>query len=418
MREANSFDIFLLVLLGIIWGSSFFNIKIATYSYEPITLALVRVIFASAPLILLCKFKKIKIEAFSNVWKHYALIGLCNIAIPFILIAIGTSKINSYLAAMLMSTTPLSGTILAHFFTKNEKINIFKVIGVLVGFSGILFLFLDKIIINESNYIFALITILGSTFYSIGGILTIKIKNKGNENVTTSTTIWSLIFLFPMAIILEKPWLSDPSLESTLSLLYLGIVATGLAWTPFGGDILFIEASVSPGSGKIQITGQLGDVMKESAQLALSYLKAHSKQLKIPENAFTHWDVHLHVPAGATPKDGPSAGISILSALASIYTQRKVKGDIALTGEITLRGLVLAVGGIKEKVLAAKRAGIKEVVLPSKNEKDVAEIEQDVIEDLTISYVEKMDQVLPKLLEKTSINKPFEFFERPDIVKK
>ena len=230
MREANSFDIFLLVLLGIIWGSSFFNIKIATYSYEPITLALVRVIFASAPLILLCKFKKIKIEAFSNEWKHYALIGLCNIAIPFILIAIGTSKINSYLAAMLMSTTPLSGTILAHFFTKNEKINIFKVIGVLIGFSGILFLFLDKIIINESNYIFALITILGSTFYSIGGILTIRIKNKGNENVTTSTTIWSLIFLFPMAIIIEKPWLADPSLESTLSLLYLGIVATGLAW--------------------------------------------------------------------------------------------------------------------------------------------------------------------------------------------
>ena len=230
MREANSIDIFLLVLLGLIWGSSFFNIKIATYSYEPVTLALVRVIFASAPLILLCKFKKIKIEAFSKEWKNYALIGLCNIAIPFILIAIGTSKINSYLAAMLMSTTPLSGTILAHFFTKNEKINIFKVIGVLIGFSGILFLFLDKIIINESNYIFALITILGSTFYSIGGILTIQIKNKGNENVTTSTTIWSLIFLFPMAIILEKPWLADPTLESTLSLLYLGIVATGIAW--------------------------------------------------------------------------------------------------------------------------------------------------------------------------------------------
>ena len=230
MREANSIDIFLLVLLGLIWGSSFFNIKIATYSYEPITLALVRVIFASAPLILLCKFKKIKIEAFSKEWKNYALIGLCNITIPFILIAIGTSKINSYLAAMLMSTTPLSGTILAHFFTKNEKINILKVIGILVGFSGILFLFLDKIIINESNYIFALITILGSTFYSIGGILTIQIKNKGNENVTTSTTIWSLIFLFPMAIILEKPWLADPTLESTLSLLYLGIVATGLAW--------------------------------------------------------------------------------------------------------------------------------------------------------------------------------------------
>ncbi len=230
MREANSFDVFLLILLGLIWGSSFFNIKIATYSYAPITLALVRVAFASAPLILLCKLKKIKIEAFSKEWKNYALIGLCNIAIPFILIAIGTSKINSYLAAMLMSTTPLSGTILAHFFTKNEKINILKVIGILIGFSGILFLFLDKIIVNESNYIFALITILGSTFYSIGGILTIRIKNKGNENVTTSTTIWSLIFLFPMAMILEKPWLANPTLESTLSLLYLGIVATGLAW--------------------------------------------------------------------------------------------------------------------------------------------------------------------------------------------
>ena len=214
MREANSFDIFLLVLLGIIWGSSFFNIKIATYSYEPITLALVRVIFASVPLILLCKFKSIKIRAFSKEWKHYAIIGLCNIAIPFILIAIGTSKINSYLAAMLMSTTPLSGTILAHFFTKNEKINTFKTLGILIGFSGVLFLFLDKIIINESNYIFALITILGSTFYSIGGILTLKIKNRGNENVTTSTTIWSLIFLFPMALILEKPWLATPTLES------------------------------------------------------------------------------------------------------------------------------------------------------------------------------------------------------------
>ena len=230
MREANSFDIFLLILLGLIWGSSFFNIKIATYSYEPITLALVRVIFASLPLILLCKLKSIKIEAFSKEWKRYALIGLCNIAIPFILIAMGTSKINSYLAAMLMSTTPLSGTILAHFFTKNEKINIFKIIGILIGFSGVLFLFLDKIIINESNYIFALIKILGSTFYSIGGILTLKIKNKGNENVTTSTTIWSLIFLFPMALILEKPWLATPTLDSTLSLLYLGIVATGLAW--------------------------------------------------------------------------------------------------------------------------------------------------------------------------------------------
>ena len=126
MREAKSTDILLLTLLGIIWGSSFFNIKIATYSYEAFTLALVRVIFASLPLILLCRYKNIKIEAFSKNWKPYALIGMCNIAIPFTLIAIGTSQINSYLAAMLMSTTPLSGSILAHFFTKNEKITFFK----------------------------------------------------------------------------------------------------------------------------------------------------------------------------------------------------------------------------------------------------------------------------------------------------
>ena len=146
------------------------------------------------------------------------------------MIAIGTSKINSYLASMLMSTTPLSGSILAHFFTKNEKFNLNKTIGVLVGFSGIVILFFDKIIINENNYLYALITILGSTFYSIGGILTLKIKNKGNENVTTSTTIWSLIFLLPMSIFFERPWLSVPSTQSTLALVYLGVIATGFAW--------------------------------------------------------------------------------------------------------------------------------------------------------------------------------------------
>ena len=230
MREAKSVDLFLLLLLGLIWGSSFFNIKIASYSYEPITLALVRVIFASVPLFMLCKFKKIKIEGFAKNWKLYALIGLCNITIPFILIAIGTSKINSYLAAMLMSTTPLSGSLLAHFFTKNEKISLLKSFGILIGFSGILILFLDKVIINESNYIYVLITILGSTFYSIGGILTLKLRNKKNENVTTSTTLWSVIFLLPLAFILETPFNSSPTLDSTLSLFYLGVVATGLAW--------------------------------------------------------------------------------------------------------------------------------------------------------------------------------------------
>ena len=230
MREANTLDFSLLILLAVIWGSSFFNIKIATYSYDPITLALVRVIFASIPLLILCKISGIKIEAFNKNWNWYALIGLCNIAIPFVLIAIGTAKINSYLAAILMSTTPLSGSILAHFFTKDEKLSYMKSLGVLIGFSGIVLLFFDKVIINNENYIYALITILGSTFYCIGGLLTLKLKDKKNENVTTSTTLWSVIFLLPLSLILEAPWESSPTLASTLSLLYLGVIATGLAW--------------------------------------------------------------------------------------------------------------------------------------------------------------------------------------------
>ena len=230
MREANTFDFSLLILLAIIWGSSFFNIKLATYSYEPITLALVRVIFASIPLLILCKIKNIYIEAFTKNWKPYALIGLCNIAIPFVLIAIGTAKINSYLAAILMSTTPLSGSILAHIFTKDEKLSFLKSLGVLIGFSGIILLFFDKVIINSENYLYALITILGSTFYCIGGLLTLKLRNKKNENVTTSTTLWSVIFLLPFSLIFETPWNSNPTITATLSLLYLGIVATGLAW--------------------------------------------------------------------------------------------------------------------------------------------------------------------------------------------
>ena len=230
MKEANTKDLFLLLLLSIIWGSAFFNIKIATYSYEPFTLALVRVIFASIPLFLLCRFKKIRIEAFSKNWRWYALIGLCNIAIPFVLIAIGTAKINSYLAAILMSTTPLSGSILAHFFTKDEKLSYLKSLGVLIGFSGIVLLFFDKVIINSENYLYVLITILGSTFYCIGGLLTLKLNNRVNENVTTSTTLWSVIFLLPLSLLLEAPWNSSPTLQSTMSLLYLGVIATGLAW--------------------------------------------------------------------------------------------------------------------------------------------------------------------------------------------
>lgn len=191
-------------------------------------------------------------------------------------------------------------------------------------------------------------------------------------------------------------------------------VATGLAWTPYGGDILFIEASVSKGSGKLHMTGQLGDVMKESAMLAMSYLKAHAEELNIPDEAFKYWDLHIHVPKGAVPKDGPSAGVSIFSAVASIFTQRKVKGTLAMTGEITLRGLVLPVGGIKEKVLAAKRAGIEKVLLPKKNEKDVEEIEKDVLGDLKIQYLERMDPLLDIVLEEKAVQDPQKRFKVSD----
>lgn len=207
----------------------------------------------------------------------------------------------------------------------------------------------------------------------------------------------------------KKKYFSDVAERTTVP-----GVATGLAWTQYGGDILFIEASVSKGTGKLHITGQLGDVMKESAMLAISYLRAHYKDLNIPEDAFKYWDLHIHVPQGAVPKDGPSAGVALLSAVASIFTQRKVKGTLAMTGEITLRGLVLPVGGIKEKVLAAKRAGIKKVFLPKKNEKDVVEIEDDIIGDLEVEYLERMEPILDLILEEKPVQDPAAFFDVPE----
>lgn len=188
-------------------------------------------------------------------------------------------------------------------------------------------------------------------------------------------------------------------------------VATGLAWTPYGGDILFIEASVSRGSGKINITGQLGDVMKESATLALSYLKTKTEELEIPDAAFKEWDLHIHVPAGSVPKDGPSAGVALLSAVASIFSQRKVKHTVAMTGEITLRGAVLPVGGIKEKVLAARRAGIETVILPKRNEKDVDEIEKETIKGLKFIYLDRMDDLLDTILHEKRVSDPSEKFK-------
>ena len=186
-------------------------------------------------------------------------------------------------------------------------------------------------------------------------------------------------------------------------------IAVGLAWTSVGGDILFIESNLSKGKGKITLSGQLGDVMKESAITALSYLKAHSEDVGIDNRIFENYDLHLHFPEGATPKDGPSAGITILTALASLYTQRKVKSKLAMTGEITLRGKVLPVGGIKEKILAAKRAGITEIIMCYKNEKDLEEINPDYIKNLKIHFVKTVDQVLEIALLNDSVNKPIKF---------
>lgn len=180
-------------------------------------------------------------------------------------------------------------------------------------------------------------------------------------------------------------------------------VVTGLAWTSVGGDILFIESSITKGRGKLTLTGNLGDVMKESAVIALEYLKSHSNLLGVDQDVFDQHNVHIHVPEGATPKDGPSAGITMLTSLASVYTRRKVKKNIAMTGEITLRGEVLPVGGIKEKILAAKRAKIKEIILCEKNRKDVNEIKADYLKGLTFHYVTKMDEVLKLALTKTKV---------------
>ena len=184
----------------------------------------------------------------------------------------------------------------------------------------------------------------------------------------------------------------DPDMYEDNS--FAGVV-TGLAWTAVGGEILFVETSLSKGKGeKLTLTGNLGDVMKESAMLALQYLKAHAPQVGIPEDVFGKYDIHLHVPEGAIPKDGPSAGITMATALASAYTRRRVRPRLAMTGEITLRGKVLPVGGIKEKILAAKRAGINTVILCEKNRKDIEEIKESYLEGMQFHYVNTIAEVL------------------------
>lgn len=185
-------------------------------------------------------------------------------------------------------------------------------------------------------------------------------------------------------------------------------VVTGLAYTSVGGSILFIEASLSQGKGKLTLTGNLGDVMKESAVIALEYLKAHASDYGIEPLAFDNWNIHVHVPEGATPKDGPSAGVTMLTALASVFTQRKVRKQLAMTGEITLRGKVLPIGGVKEKILAAKRAGIKDIILCEDNKKDLTEINTTYISDLKFHFVKTMAQVLDFALLPEKVKNPLE----------
>lgn len=186
-------------------------------------------------------------------------------------------------------------------------------------------------------------------------------------------------------------------------------VVTGLAWTPVGGEILFIETSLSKGKGKLTLSGQLGEVMKESAVTALSYLKSKAEKFGIDYRVFDQYDLHIHVPAGAVPKDGPSAGITMLTAMASVFSQRKVKAKLAMTGEITLRGKVMPVGGIKEKILAARRAGLKEIVLCHKNKRDIDEIDEQYVKGITFHFVDKVEEVLEIALLKTKVDEPMKF---------
>ena len=230
MKKANITDYFLLTILSLIWASAFFNIKIATESFGPITIAFLRVFFGSIPVLILCFYKKITIEAFSKDWYWFMLIGLINLVIPFFLIAHGVKSVQSNLAAILMSTTPLSSTILGHFYTNDEKFNFVKTIGILIGFAGIVYLFSDNILIDENNFLSAILILLGSTCYVIGGVLTLKISKKRNENVTGSILIWATLILLPLTCIIDLPSQKIPSLNSSVSVIYLGVVPTGIAW--------------------------------------------------------------------------------------------------------------------------------------------------------------------------------------------
>jgi drug/metabolite transporter (DMT)-like permease len=230
MHKASLKDFILLIVLAAIWGSAFFNIKIASDTYTPMAIAFGRIFFAALVMVLYCGMKGIKIDAFGEHWKMYASIGLVNLILPFFFISFGIVKVQSNMAAILMSTAPIYATILGQLFIQDEKINFLKLLGIIIGFLGIVFLFSDDLLINQSNFLYALIIILGPFCYTLGGLLSLKLKHIKNETLTSSILVWAVIMLLPVLFIFENPTELRPSWSSTISLFYLGVVATAIAW--------------------------------------------------------------------------------------------------------------------------------------------------------------------------------------------
>jgi len=230
MHKASLKDFILLITLAAIWGSAFFNIKIASADYTPMALAFGRIFFAALVMIIYCFIRGVHLEAFGENWHWYAAIGLVNLVLPFFFISFGIVKVQSNMAAILMSTAPIFAAILSHLFIPDEKINFLKFLGILVGFLGIVFLFSDDLLINSSNIFYAFMVILGPAFYTLGGLFSLRLKHVKNEVVTSSILVWAVMILLPIMFIFENPLNLKPSLGPTISLFYLGVVATAIAW--------------------------------------------------------------------------------------------------------------------------------------------------------------------------------------------
>ena len=230
MHKASLKDFILLIILAAIWGSAFFNIKIASNDYTPMALAFGRIFFAAFVMVIYCFFRNIRIEAFGENWYWYATIGFVNLVLPFFCISFGIVKVQSNMAAILMSTAPIFATIISHLFIQDEKINVLKLLGILVGFLGIVFLFSDNLLINQANIFYAFMVILGPFFYTLGGLFSLRLKHIKNEVLTSSILVWAVIILLPIMFIFENPTELRPTWGSTISLFYLGVVATAIAW--------------------------------------------------------------------------------------------------------------------------------------------------------------------------------------------